>query len=77
MAAEYTLGGLSNNIFASRYVSYIPDKEQLIAQAEAVLKERHKEKPGKIIPGTTAWCIPLATYRLLISQYRKRFRFSS
>ncbi len=27
----------SNNIFASKYVAYIPDKEQLIAQVEAVL----------------------------------------
>ena len=41
IAAEYALGGLSNNIFASRYVSYIPNKEQLIAQVEAVLKEWH------------------------------------
>lgn len=39
VAAEYALGGLSNNIFASRYVSYIPNKAQLIAQVEAVLKE--------------------------------------
>ena len=31
IAAEYALGGLSNNIFASRYVSYIPNKEQFIA----------------------------------------------
>ena len=30
-------GGLSNNIFASKYVTYMPDKEQLIAQVEAVL----------------------------------------
>lgn len=45
VAAEYALGGLSNNIFASRYVSYIPNKEQLIAQVEAVLKEwSEKEK---------------------------------
>ena len=42
IAAEYALGGLSNNIFASRYVSYIPNKEQLIAQVEAVLDEWHK-----------------------------------
>ena len=40
--AEYALGGLSNNIFASRYVLYIPDKEQLIQQVEAVLKEWHE-----------------------------------
>ena len=44
VAAEYALGGLSNNIFASRYVSYIPNKEQLIAQVEAVLQEWHSEK---------------------------------
>lgn len=44
VAAEYALGGLSNNIFASRYVSYIPNKEQLIAQVEAVLKEWNDKK---------------------------------
>lgn len=33
---QYALGGLSNNIFASKYVTYMPDKEQLIAQVEAV-----------------------------------------
>jgi predicted nuclease of restriction endonuclease-like (RecB) superfamily len=32
VGAEYALGGLSNNIFASRYVLYMPDKEQLVAQ---------------------------------------------
>ena len=42
VAAEYALGGLSNNIFASRYVSYIPNKEQLVAQVEAVLNEWNK-----------------------------------
>ena len=40
--AEYALGGLSNNIFASRYVYYIPNKDELIAQVEAVIKEWHK-----------------------------------
>ena len=39
ITAEYTLGGLSNNIFASRYVLYMPDKEQLIAQVAAVLEK--------------------------------------
>ena len=39
--AEYALGGLSNNIFASRYTYVIPNKEELIAQVEAVLKEWH------------------------------------
>ena len=39
ITAEYALGGLSNNIFASRYVLVMPNKEQLIAQVEAVLKK--------------------------------------
>lgn len=39
VAAEYALGGLSNNIFASRYVSFIPNKAQLIAQVEEVLRK--------------------------------------
>ena len=43
ITAEYALGGLSNNIFASRYVLYMPDKEQLIAQIETVLKKWHKK----------------------------------
>ena len=34
---QYALGGLSNNIFASKYVTYMPDKEQFNAQVEAVL----------------------------------------
>ncbi len=34
---QYALGGLSNNIFASKYVTYMPDKEQLIAQVESIL----------------------------------------
>ena len=40
VTAEYALGGLSNNVFASRYVLVMPDKEQLIAQVEAVLEKR-------------------------------------
>lgn len=43
IAAEYALGGLENKIFASRYVSYIPNKEQLVAQVEAVLDKWHKQ----------------------------------
>ena len=35
---EYALGGLSNNIFASTYTYYIPNKEQLISEVEKVLK---------------------------------------
>ncbi|MBS5065586.1 MAG: DUF1016 family protein [Hungatella hathewayi] len=47
ITAEYALGGLSNNIFASRYVLYIPDKEQLIAQVEAVLGKWHGNEEVK------------------------------
>ena len=35
---EYAFGGLSNNIFASTYTYYIPNKEQLINEVEKVLK---------------------------------------
>lgn len=35
---QYALGGLSNNIFASKYVLYMPNKEQLIAEVERVIK---------------------------------------
>ena len=37
---QYALGGLSNNIFASKYVTYMPDREQLLAQVEAVLSSK-------------------------------------
>ncbi len=43
---QYALGGLSNQIFASKYVLYMPDKEQLIRQVEAVLEKWHGENDG-------------------------------
>lgn len=43
VAAEYALGGLSNQIFASKYTLYIPDKQRLIDEVEAILEEWHKE----------------------------------
>lgn len=39
VSAEYALGGLSNNIFASTYTYVIPEKEKLIAQIEVVLEQ--------------------------------------
>lgn len=42
VSAEYALGGLTNNIFASTYTYIIPEKEKLIAQVEAVLNEWDK-----------------------------------
>ena len=38
------LSGLSNQIFASRYVLYMPNKEQLIEQVEEVLKRWHSHE---------------------------------
>ena len=34
MSAEYALGGLSNNIFASTYTYVIPEKEKLLAEKQ-------------------------------------------
>lgn len=42
LGAEYALGGLNNQIFASEYTYVIPDKEVLIAQVEAVLEKWNK-----------------------------------
>lgn len=41
---QYALGGLSNQIFASKYVLYMPDKEQLIRQVETVLEKWHQNE---------------------------------
>lgn len=41
--AEYALGGLNNQIFASKYVLYLPEKDLLLKQVEEVLKEDTKE----------------------------------
>ena len=35
---EYALGGLANNIFASTYTYYIPNKNELITEVERVIK---------------------------------------
>ncbi len=38
LTVEYALGGLSSNIFASKYTYYIPDKEKLIAEVERIVR---------------------------------------
>lgn len=48
VSAEYALGGLSNNIFASTYTYVIPEKEKLIAQVEAVLERWEDKKIDEI-----------------------------
>lgn len=42
--AEYALGGLSNQIFASKYTLYIPDKETLEHQLKRILDAYHDEQ---------------------------------
>ena len=39
VVAEYALGGLENQIFASKYVYYIPNKEELIQQVQSVIND--------------------------------------
>lgn len=36
---EYALGGISNDIFASQYVLYMPKKEELIAKVEEIVNK--------------------------------------
>ena len=38
VSLEYALGGLSNNVFASTYTYYIPNKEELISEVKKVLE---------------------------------------
>ncbi len=40
VVAEYSMQGLKNNIFASKYTYVIPEKEELIKQVELVLNKR-------------------------------------
>lgn len=46
IVAEYALGGLENQIFASKYVYYIPNKEELIEQVQAVINEIGEKNKG-------------------------------
>lgn len=44
IVAEYALGGLNNQIFASKYIYYLPDKRQLINQVEKALRDYENEE---------------------------------
>jgi predicted nuclease of restriction endonuclease-like (RecB) superfamily len=44
VVAEYALGGLSNQVFASTYTYYIPDKEQLVSEVKALLESEQELK---------------------------------
>jgi len=39
IVAEYALGGLENQIFASKYVYYIPNKDELIKQVQEAIDD--------------------------------------
>ncbi|PZU89796.1 MAG: DUF1016 domain-containing protein [Chryseobacterium sp.] len=39
ITAEYILGGFENNVYASKYVTILPDKQELIEEVENALKE--------------------------------------
>lgn len=41
---QYALGGLSNQIFVSKYILYMPEKERLLAQVEQVLEQWHSKE---------------------------------
>jgi hypothetical protein len=43
VVAEYALGGLSNQVFASTYVYYIPDKETLVREVKTLLEREESE----------------------------------
>lgn len=47
IVAEYALGGLENQIFASKYVYYIPNKEELIKQVQNVIKNMSENDDDK------------------------------
>ena len=47
VVAEYSMGGMNNNLFASNYTYYIPKQEELIAQVEQVIRENEEEKQNK------------------------------
>ena len=43
IVAEYALGGLRNQVFASTYVYYIPDKETLVNEVKLLLEQAVSE----------------------------------
>lgn len=43
VVAEYSLGGINNNLFASNYTYYMPDKEELVSQVEKILYQNSYE----------------------------------
>lgn len=48
IVAEYALGGLENQIFASKYVYYIPNKDELIKQVQDAINDLGKKNNENI-----------------------------
>ena len=48
IVAEYALGGLSNQVFTSSYVYYIPDKEQLVNEVKYLLEQEQEKNEDEI-----------------------------
>lgn len=48
IVAEYALGGLNNQIFVSKYVYYLPNKEELVGQVQRAIENYDEEKQGVI-----------------------------
>lgn len=44
IVAEYALGGLTNQIFATKYVYYLPNKNELVNQVERAIKQFEEEE---------------------------------
>ncbi|MFK7796003.1 MAG: YhcG family protein [Aureispira sp.] len=44
IVAEYALGGLNNQIFASKYIYYLPDKDALIQQVQRAITSYDEEE---------------------------------
>ena len=47
IVAEYALGGLSNQVFASTYVYYIPEKEQLVNEVKYLLEQEQEREESE------------------------------
>jgi hypothetical protein len=44
IAAEYILSGFENNVFASKYITVLPDKRQLEEQVKFALESNNNKK---------------------------------
>jgi len=50
---EYALGGLTNQIFVSKYQLYLPEKKELKKQVKTVLEEKNNQSQKRLGPPKT------------------------